>query len=694
MQSPVQNIILLIFLFSTILFADLRRGYIQSSDGEPIGYAIITDRDKTNWTVSDQNGYYSHNFNTEPGDTLYIIRLGYESAFFIVSNDYSKTYILQSKAIPLASVTVEKPSRPFDLPEKTALLNNQESGFLPVDLPGLGWNSYGGKAGNQSLYIDGGQSVHTKILFENISITDPQSGGSDITLIPHSLIRQVTLFSTPGVYFGSGVIDGAINLNSQTVYDNEIKLTAGSFGYKQTHLTLSFIDSPFKLSVDTGVTQDNGNYLIDGASGSVKKENNDMNQTFGMIQSEYHLGQRAQLSALFLATNTDRGISGSENWLTPLARRKDNFTIGKLSAVYLNARGHLGMTLTQFKNLQTYNDENPGWPIHSKHQPQNRSVNFNWVHRINRTFLGQTMLELKKENIVSTDVGNHSRSLKSLVTRGSWKMSDKIKLTPTIRYDYSSGHHQNFTGDLRLTVHRENDDVLRISGGNAFREPTLNDLYWPEGMFESGNPNLEPEYSQIVSLDWTTSLFTSGDLQFRITNRSTKNLIQWNENENGIWSPENIASAKRFSLVLSGEVGLNSFPVTIGWNTNYFKTQDLATGEPLLYIPSFNGSINTRIPINKVTISGLIYFCGKRPYTAVEYDDTWTPIKIDKYMGAFTRFDVTVNYILPVLDNDLTLVLAVNNVFDEDTRSLPNYPEPGQNWTISINYTPNKLFSR
>ena len=682
MQSPVQNIILLIFLFSTILFADLRRGYIQSSDGEPIGYAIITDRDKTNWTVSDQNGYYSHNFNTEPGDTLYIIRLGYESAFFIVSNDYSKTYILQSKTIPLASVTVEKPSRPFDLPEKTALLNNQESGFLPVDLPGLGWNSYGGKAGNQSLYIDGGQSVHTKILFENISITDPQSGGSDITLIPHSLIRQVTLFSTPGVYFGSGVIDCAINLNSQTVYDNEIKLTAGSFGYKQTHLTLSFIDSPFKLSVDTGVTQDNGNYLIDGASGSVKKENNDMNQTFGMIQSEYHLGQRAQLSALFLATNTDRGISGSENWLTPLARRKDNFTIGKLSAVYLNAHGHLGMTLTQFKNVQTYNDENPDWPIHSKHQPRNSTVNINWVHRINQTALSQTMLELKKENIASTDVDNHLRTLKSLITRGSWKMSGRITLTPTLRYDYSSGHHQYFTGDLRLTFQKGNYDIIRISGGTALREPTLNDLYWLEGMFEKGNPNLEPEQSRIVSLDWIMSPSQSSDLQFRVTNRSTKNLIQWTEDQNEIWSPENIASAKRLSIVISGEVGLSTFPVTIGWNTNYFKTQDLTTGEPLSYIPSFQGFINTKISLNKVSIRGLIYYCGKRPYTTVEYLDS------------FTRFDLNINYILPVLDNDLNLDLAINNVFNEDTRSIHNYPEPGQNWTISINYTPTNLFFR
>ena len=63
-------------------------------------------------------------------------------------------------------------------------------------------------------------------------------------------------------------------------------------------------------------------------------------------------------------------------------------------------------------------------------------------------------------------------------------------------------------------------------------------------------------------------------------------------------------------------------------------------------------------------------------------------------MDFFSRFDLSVNYILSVLDNNLNLELAVNNVFNEDIRSLPNYPEPGQNWTISINYTPKYLFYR
>ncbi len=690
MHSPVQSIKLLIFLLSTILFADLRSGFIQSSDGEPVGYAIITDKSKTNWTVSDQNGYYSHNFNTEPGDTLYIRRLGYETAFLIISDEYSNPFILQSKAIPLESVTVEKPSRPFDLPENTVILNHQESGFLPGYLPGLGWNSYGGRTGNQSLYFDGGQSGHTKILFENISITDPQSGGSDITLIPQTLIRQATLYSTPGVYFGSGVIDGAINLNSKPQNDNEIKLIAGSFGYRQSQLTLSFMDSPFKLSLDTGVMKDRGDYFINNGRESIKRENNNINQTFGLIRSEFHYGQQTQFSALLMTTNTSRGISGSEDWLTPLARRKDNFTIGKLNAVYLNTHGHLGITLTQFKNVQTYNDENPNWPIHSKHEPKNSGIHLNWVHRFNKTFLNQTMLELKNEKITSTDVGDHSRSLKSLITRGSLKMSDRIKVTPTLRYDISSDYHQNITGDLRLTFQKETGDIFRVSGGTAYREPTLNDLFWPEGMFESGNPQLEPEHSQIISLDWTTSLFSSGGLQFRFTDRLTNNLIQWAENENGVWSPENIASAKRLSIVISGELGLSTLPVKIGWNTNFFKTKNLTTGKPLQYIPSIQGFINTKIPLNNASISGLIYYCGKRPYTV----KNWNSIEVDKFMGSYFRFDINVDYILPILNNDLNLELALKNVFNKDIRTLPKYPEPGQNWTISINYTPTNLFSR
>ena len=38
-------------------------------------------------------------------------------------------------------------------------------------------------------------SVQMKILFENIPITDPQLGITDLTLIPETLIHQITLFA-------------------------------------------------------------------------------------------------------------------------------------------------------------------------------------------------------------------------------------------------------------------------------------------------------------------------------------------------------------------------------------------------------------------------------------------------------------------------------------------------------------------
>ena len=70
------------------------------------------------------------------GDTLFIKRLGYKSSFFIVSHNYSQTYIMQSETLTLASVTVEESFYPFDLPEKTIIINKSQPGYLPGYLPG------------------------------------------------------------------------------------------------------------------------------------------------------------------------------------------------------------------------------------------------------------------------------------------------------------------------------------------------------------------------------------------------------------------------------------------------------------------------------------------------------------------------------------------------------------------------------
>lgn len=680
-----KTIAVLIFFFCGILWANLKSGIIYSSYGEPVAYASVTDKSKTNWTTSNTNGFFNYNFSAEMGDTLLVNRVGYKEKYFILTESDFHYIELIPKIITLPLVTVEKLKHPFDIPDKTVNLNSE---FIPGVLPALGWNTYGGRAGNQTLFFDGGKSVHTKILFENVSMTDPQNGGTDLTIIPQGLIRTGTIYSIPGVYFGSGVIDAAVNLTGQTNAKNEVKISSGSFGYKLTQFTFSFMENPLKLSLTAGKSKDDGNFLIDSSNGMIDRRNNDMNQYYGMISSDLQINDHLQLYALLLTTNTERGIAGSEDWLTPHARREDKHTIAKLSAIHLNKRGYLGLTLSGIKNIQLYEDNNPDWPISSKHEPETKVVNLNWVHRINLTVLTQTLYEYKNENISSTDVGIHTRSLHSLVTRGSWTPSKRFKFTPTLRYDHSIGLHKQFTKDLRANILTGINSNLQISAGTAFREPTLNDLYWPD----VGDPNLDPEYSHIKSLNWTKTFLKHNKLEIRVTDRKTKNLIQWNENEDGIWSPENIASTQRTSLVISGKLKLNTVPVTVDWNANYHKTKDLKTGTPLYYIPSFQGFLNVIIPYNIISLNGLIYFYGKRSYTVTEYDEYWNSITIEKHMNPFIRFDLSANYKFPFLNNQFNLEIAVKNLLNEDTRTFPNYPDPLQNWTVSIIYIPTSSF--
>ena len=110
-------------------------------------------------------------------------------------------------------------------------------------------------------------------------------------------------------------------------------------------------------------------------------------------------------------------------------------------------------------------------------------------------------------------------------------------------------HNQQFGGATTwsgsLTVPVTDEDDLLLSYSEGFRAPTFNDLYYPE----FSNPNLDPERSRSIELQWRSQLSADSRLEASLYRTELRDAIVFGAGS----IPRNVSSARIDGL----EVSLN-----------------------------------------------------------------------------------------------------------------------------------------
>ncbi len=109
-----------------------------------------------------------------------------------------------------------------------------------------------------------------------------------------------------------------------------------------------------------------------------------------------------------------------------------------------------------------------------------------------------------------------------------------------LRLDDHSLYPSEVSPNLGLIYHLNPNHSLKFSWGKAYKAPTFNDLFWPDG----GNPNLKPEkgYAFETSFNYSTDRTSA---QISLFYKRVKNLIVWLPlGENGQWQPFNVDKYK------------------------------------------------------------------------------------------------------------------------------------------------------
>ena len=340
-------------------------------------------------------------------------------------------------------------------------------------------------------------SRHTSVLIQGIPVNSPATGSVDLSLLPMPLVAR-----------GLATLSGRPELALWLPVLPEARLFAGGFGLAGAagfaRMGPGLVGLSFKRA-------DNCYPYEDEFGRNAVRTNSDESQ----IGLSGLLGRNG-LSALLLASATERGSPGPIGSPTPSARLSDTLAIGSVRFRFVSLYG--------VREALTYSDAN----------------------MFSRTTSTRIGISCSAEPLVleasrASALGTRSYSAKALFSTGGRDWFCRAGATAWI------GPRSSLAFPLaEAGLHFSR---LRAAAFCGSVPPALNDIAWPDDGFSVGNPTLRPERL------WGTELGLELDLaKAWVSFRFVDDYIAWVPGDR--WTPVNLQG------VLSPEAGAS---LTIGF---------------------------------------------------------------------------------------------------------------------------------
>lgn len=224
---------------------------------------------------------------------------------------------------------------------------------------------------------------------------------------------------------------------------------------------------------------------------------------------------------------------------------------------------------------------------------------------------------------------------------------------------------------------------IRARAGQAFRLPTLADLYFAPAVRVRANPELEAERVKLdaelgVEGQWSTG---ETEVQANIGTwyRITDAPIVWLASAVSIWSPRNLDQ-----LVSSGIEASFSASTTrsasSGWRLSAAAMLDRSrldfdgNKNPMPYRPGTSGSLGIEHWRSGLTVRSLLRWTGART----------TSVAGTRRLPGFLLVDVAIAKDLPFESLPVQVEGRIENLFDSRYELVELYPEPGRLYSLTI----------
>ena len=386
---------------------------------------------------------------------------------------------------------------------------------------GLDFITKGGYGQNSSLYLRGTGSGHLLLLVNGVRFHDVTSTNSAASFehIPVELIERVEIVRGPKAsLYGSDAIGGVIQVFTKP--EQQSQFASISIGTENTQkISAGFANSREKFSYSLKASQ----LRTDGTS---SKDNN--------LEADGYENRSisAQLDYI-LPTDTIIGINShhstgyneydycgnsSNNCQSDFTQwSTDTYWKGAINSQW-DSEFHLGKSSQQrqSKNDATgdYHGEvfSSSWVNHIKLSQQQRLV---------------SGIDYSQDSTLKsyTSSPNWKRSSTALFGNLSGDLDNSNQYNVGLRIEDNQQFGSHLTGDIAYEKALDNDSTLRLSYGEAFKAPSLYQLY--DSSY--GDATLQPEESSTIEIHYSRELSTGTTLNAALFNTVISNMIDWHD---------------------------------------------------------------------------------------------------------------------------------------------------------------------
>lgn len=598
-----------------------------------------------------------------------------------------------------------------------------------------------GRATLSTVAFRGTSPSHTQVTWNGMRINNPMLGMTDFSTIPSYFIDQASLLhGTSSVNETGGGLGGLVKLATNADIPDGLNAQyvqgIGSFKTFDEFLRIAYGGAKWKVSTRAVYSSSPNDYKYVNHDKKVNVYDDDMN-----IIGQYHPTERNRSGSFKdlhllqeICYNTLKGDRFNMNvWYV-----NSNRELPMLTTDYGNERAFENRQREQtLRSVLSWDHLRQSWKVGVKtgyihtwmgYDYKREVAEGNWASMTRsrstiNTAYGQAEGEFHPHSrwLFTANVSAHQHFVKSqdkniilqdggkaivgydkgrMEISGSlsakWQPTDAVGISVVMREDLYGSKATPVIPALFVDglVSRKGNVTLKASVSKNYRYPTLNDLYFLPG----GNPDLKKEHGwtydagvtfaagkpDVVSVGGSATWFDS----------HIEDWIIWLPTTKGFFSPRNIKTVHAYGVELKANVAFSPWQdVVVDVNGSYSWTPsinkgdkmspaDRSVGKQLPYVPRHSSSFTGRIGWR--SWSFLYKWCWySQRYTMSSNDYT-----ITGYLPAYYMSNIALEKGLRLKVADLSLKLAVNNLFDEDYLSVLSRPMPGINFEFFIGITP------
>ena len=536
-------------------------------------------------------------------------------------------------------------------------------------VPGVSVVQSGNTGSLTSVFTRGTNSNHTLVLFDGVRLNSPYYGGFDWSLPTTTALERIEVVRGPySALWGADAVGGVINLiphRERKKVGGRLLVEGGDYGWQRYEVSAGYASSKFDIHV-SGYRR----------SGDGDLENSDFKGTQGLTTAGFSWGQGSRIGLVYQDLSSEIGIPFVTPSAPTLNRRQE--TKQRLIAIPLKwkiaAKWDLEVVASRVERNFDFQDPDDPWG----YTFSNTTADTDQARLASHHTLGGHTISWGaewREDIV-TDVNPFGVSLEgvsdqtlSAFAQDNWQIGWGFRLLFGVRWDDTDAWGSKTTGRVDFGWSLADTFELRGGYGQAFRAPSLGELFGPFG----GNPELEPETSNSGELGLVyTPLNGHSRWQLNVFTTDIDDLIEFDYVN---YENVNAGKARIKGAEFVWEQGALD---VIRWylQGTYLNTEG-ADGMALLRRPRFSASW---------TLNGDI---GRR--WSGDVTVLWVDSRADIDPETFERSEAesytTINLAIAwEAWQRITITARALNILDADYQEVLGYPAPGRRWMAGLRY--------